>query len=291
MVNKFKLNGFSLLEASVVLLMVGIFIAMSASSFSKRNVTYNEADGHGRYECYQSGAGIQQRYVENNSPRTVTGTSCVFRPPRYAKYLLVNISGGGSGTAAGDFKSIFYSSIEDPITITPGGPGGATQISINGSTILSVSGGSSGLVVTDSMANKVSSCTFESRLHDCGSTAQCSQDGTDLSVSYCKSTTNFVTRKIPISQIKENRTSWSGNVIKYTDLSEYEDHGISPDDAVKMLPNNTFPSYFKLDVAFELTSTSQSMMENYLTALGITDGIATVRPGALSSPGGVVIVW
>ena len=77
--------GFSLLEACVVMLMAAIFIAMSASAFSKRNLTHIESDGHGRYECYRNAGGaIQQRYVENNSVRNVSGASCTFRPPRYA---------------------------------------------------------------------------------------------------------------------------------------------------------------------------------------------------------------
>ena len=32
-------------------------------------------------------------------------------------------------------------------------------------------------------------------------------------------------------------------------------------------------------------------MENYLSALGIEDGIAAARPGAPGQPGGVVILW
>lgn len=279
------------MEASVVLVMVGIFIAMTASSFSKRNVTYNEADGHGRYECYQSAAGIQQRYVENNSPRVVRGTSCVFRPPRYAKYLLVNMTGGGSATAAGEFKSLFYSSIEEPLTIELGGVGGTTRVITNGTTIAFASGGGGGMIVTDSMANTVSGCTFSKTETTCGSTPRCAQVGSDVEVSYCRSTSDFVTRRIPISQIKENRISWTDNVVTYSDISVYQDNGISPEDAVRMLPENTFPSYYTLEVSFQLQSSTQSIMQNYLTALGITDGIATVNPGALNSYGGVVIVW
>ena len=93
MVNKNKkniyLSGFSLFEACVVMLIVAVFIAMCANAYTKRHVTYQESDGHGRYECYYKGGQLVQRYVENNSARSnVGGTTCVFRPPRYAKYLL-----------------------------------------------------------------------------------------------------------------------------------------------------------------------------------------------------------
>ena len=100
MVKKNLKPGFSLFEACVVMLIVGIFVALCANAYSKRHITYQESDGHGRYECYKNAAGtLMQRYVENNNPRNVTGTTCVFRPPRYAKYLLLNAIGGGS---AGD---------------------------------------------------------------------------------------------------------------------------------------------------------------------------------------------
>lgn len=292
MVKNIKKNGFSLLEACVVMAMVAIFVSMTATSYSKRHNTYTEADGHGRYECYRNAGGaIQQRYVEGNSARAVTGTTCVFRAPRYAKYILVNISGGGSAAAAGDFRSVFYSSIDSPMTINPGVTGGASTISINNETILSVSGGSGDLVVTSSAANKVSSCTFANTKYTCGSTPSCAQSGTNLIVNYCNSSSNFTSRTIPISQIKTYRKSWSGSRIVYRDLSGYEDQGIPLDEAINMIDQNTFETFYTLNVDFELTSSSVSLMQNYLKALNITDGIAASNPGALGSPGGVVIVW
>lgn len=292
MVKNRNISGFSLFEACVVMLIVGVFTAMCSSAFTKRHITYQESDGHGRYECYRNaGGGIVQRYVENNSPRNVSGTSCVFRPPRYAKYLLINASGGGSATAAGEFKSLFYSSIDAPLTIAPGNTSQSTTVSMNNKSIFSVSGGSGELVATSSTADTVQSCTFTSTLHSCSSTPICSQSGTNLSISFCKSATDFATLELPISYIKQYRTSYSGDTIVYRDISDYVGHNIDPADAVRMLNNGTFNSYFSLNVRFNTVTSTQSQMENYLTALGITDGIATVNPGALNRAGGVVILW
>lgn len=292
MVKNRNISGFSLLEACVVMLIVGIFTAMCASAFTKRHITYQESDGHGRYECYRNTAGnIVQRYVENNNPRNVSGTSCVFRPPRYAKYLLINASGGGSATAAGDFVSLFYSSVDAPLTISPGRANGNTTISMNNQTIYTVSGGTGEIIATSSAADTIQSCTFTSRLFNCSSTPICSQSGSKLSISYCKSATDFTTLELPISYIKQYRTSYSGDTVVYRDISDYVAHNIAPADAVKMLNNGTFNSYFTLNVKFNTTTSQQSIMENYLTALGVTDGIATVKPGSLNRPGGVVILW
>lgn len=292
MVKNRYISGFSLFEACVVMLIVGVFMAMCSSAFTKRHITYQESDGHGRYECYRNTAGnLVQRYVENNSPRNVSGTSCVFRPPRYAKYLLINASGGGSGSAAGDFKSVFYSSIDAPLTISPGGKGGSTTISMNGKNIFTVSGGTGDLVATSSAADTVQSCTFTSNLFSCSSTPICAQSGSKLSISFCKSATDFATLELPISYIKQYRTSYSGDTIVFKDISDYVAHNIDPADAVKMLNNGTFNSYFSLDVKFNTTMSKQSQMESYLTALGIADGIATINPGALNKPGGVIILW
>lgn len=287
-----KKPGFSLFEACVTMLIVGIFTALCANTFSKRHVTYQESDGHGRYECYRNAAGnIAQRYVENNSPRDVAGTTCIFRPPRYAKYLLINMSGGGSGSAAGEFKSLFYSSIDAPLTITPGGSGQETSIFMNATKLYTVAGGTGELVATDSAADTVQSCTFTYNLHTCGSTPICSQDGSDLSISYCRSAMDFVTLKLPISYIKDYRSSYSGDTIVYRDISEYVAYGMPPEDAVKMLGTGDMPTYFTLNVKFNVTKSQSSQMEWYLDGLGINDGIATVNPGALNSPGGVVILW
>ncbi len=297
-------SGFSLFEACVVMLIVGIFIAMCANAYTKRHITYQESDGHGRYECYRNGGGIVQRYVENNSVRNTTGATCIFRPPRYAKYILINATGGGSGSAAGEFSSSFFSSIDSPLTISPGAAGGNTTVSKDGQTIITTSAGGGDMVVTSSSTNKVASCTVNAGFtatgatsgppYNCNSTPTCAQDGTNLVVYYCKSPQEFKSMTISLSDIKTNRLSYSGNTIVYQDLQDYINIGhLEPADAIELLRSNEKPynSYFSLSVTFDMTQSTESQMENYLKILGVNDGIATINPGAPGKPGGVVILW
>lgn len=294
--------GFSLLEACVVMLMAAIFIAMSASAFSKRNLTHIESDGHGRYECYRNAGGaIQQRYVENNSVRNVSGASCTFRPPRYAKYLLINAVGAGSATGAGVFQSVFFSSVDQTLTITPGQNGGSTIIEMpvrstpsspaTNETIVSVPGGSGGSSVLSSNTDTVSKCEVTSNPKNCGSTPQCGQSGKNIVISYCRTENDYITRQVPITQVKNCRASLLGNVITYRDLSEYEAHGVTPEDAKNQLDLGAYESNYTIKVTFETTGAATSSMTNYIKGLGITDGIANVSPGEIGKPGGVVILW
>lgn len=294
MVKDKQFSGFSLLEASVTMLIVAVFVALCSNAFTKRHITYQESDGHGRYECYRNSSGIVQRYVENNSPRNVAGTTCVFRPPRYAKYLLINASGGGSASGAGTFISTFYTSIDAPLTITPGAAGGATTISKGGTTIVSAAGGGGEMVEISTAASNVKSCTFQSTLFNgCGTTANCTQAGSNLSVTFCRSNDAGDSKnlQIPIADVKKYKQSYSGSSLVYADISDYVGHNIAAEDAVKMATSGTFNSYFTVNVEFETTNSTESQMENYLSALGIEDGIAAARPGAPGQPGGVVILW
>ncbi len=291
MVKKNLKPGFSLFEACVVMLIVGIFVALCANAYSKRHVTYQESDGHGRYECYKNAAGtLMQRYVENNNPRNVTGNTCVFRPPRYAKYLLLNAIGGGSAGDAGEFKSVFYSSLDKPITVEPGNVNGQTTIKIDGSVILLADAGRGNMNAASVGADIVSQCRFTYNKYNCG-TPRCEQDGLNLSIAFCNDS-GFVTNKIPITDIKKYRTSYSGNKLVYRDLSDFTGHGIAPQDALALLDiAGSYDSFYTIEVTFDTTLSSVSQMESYLDSLGIEDGIAAVQPGRAGKPGGVVIIW
>ncbi len=296
-------SGFSLFEACVTMLIVGIFIAMCANAFTRRHVTYQESDGHGRYECYREGGAIAQRYVENNSARPVAGTTCVFRPPRYAKYILINAIGGGSGSAAGTFSSSFYSSIDKPLTIEPGASGQQTTVSMDNQTILSVAAGGGDMVATSSSANKVASCTVEPGFkvdgsalsYSCGTDQTCGQSGSDLKITYCMSDSDFKTVTIPLSTIKADRYTASGNTITYYDLSNYQNVGhMTAEDALSMIRdgNRAYSVNYIVKVTMDTSAGSNvSLMEQYLDVLGVEDGIATTSPGAPGSSGGVVILW
>lgn len=290
-----RISGFSMLEASVVMLIVGIFVALCANAYTKRHITYQESDGHGRYECYRNGGNIVQRYVENNSPREIAGTTCVFRPPRYAKYFLINVSGGGTAASAGKFDSLFFTSFADPITITPGAAGGSTTLKVNERTIHSTSGGGGEVVVTSATAETVNSCELSEETESCGSTTSCTQDGSNILVNYCFDDVTLYTQTIPLADIKKYRQSSSGDTLIYKDLSSYTDRGYTAEDAAKLLKtcsgDSCLPVKYKMTLKFQMQNAQDSQMESYLSALGITDGIADAHPGAKGQGGAVLILW
>jgi len=292
-----KIAGFSLLEASVTMLIVGIFTALCANAYTKRHITYQESDGHGRYECYYSGGAIAQRIVENGSARDVAGSTCVFRPPRYAKYFLINVSGGGTAAAAGQFDSLFYTSLAEPLTITPGTVGNRTTLKMGGKTIHTTNAGGGEVVVTSSTAQTVASCTLTNTIYNCGSTQSCAQSGTNIKVSYCAANGagNFVSKEIPLDEIKKYRYTYSGDTLTYKDLTAYTSSGYSKENAAKALQTCTgtdcLSVAYTMNVKFVMQNEQQSQMANYIRILGIEGGIADVNPGGLSSPGAVLILW
>ena len=290
-----KIAGFSMLEASVTMLVVGIFVALCANAYTKRHITYQESDGHGRYECYRNGGSVVQRYVENNSPRVIAGSTCVFRPPRYAKYFLINVSGGGTAASAGKFDSLFFTSFTDPITINPGAAGGSTTLTVNGRTIHSTSGGGGEVVVTSATAETVTSCELSEETESCGSTTSCSQNGSNIVVNYCFDDVSLYTKTFALADIKKYRQSSSGDTLIYRDLSSYTDRGYTAEDAANMLKacsgDNCLPVKYKMTLKFQMQNRQESQMESYLSALDITDGIASANPGAKGKPGAVLILW
>lgn len=299
MVKDNKKSGFSLFEACVVMLIVGIFTALCANSYSKRHVTYQESDGHGRYECYRNAAGtLMQRYVESGNSRTVNnGTTCVFRPPRYAKYILLNAVGGGSTSGAGSFQSIFYSSVGAPLTVEPGAVGNATTIKENSTTLLTAASGGGSLITSNVSADTINDCQFTYEKYSCSGEPVCKQDGINLSISFCRSEDEYVTNKIPIANIKQYSQSQTSNSVVYKDLSDLVGKGVTYEAAKDMVgqadmeQTTNYKTFYTITVTFDTTMTSVSQMETYLKSLNITDGIAAVQPGRPNKPGGVVILW
>ncbi len=306
MVKSGNKSGFSLFEACVVMLIVGIFTALCANSYSKRHVTYQESDGHGRYECYRNNAGVLvQRYVENNNARYVSGTTCVFRPPRYAKYIFLNAIGGGSTTSDGAFRSMFYSSVGAPLTVEPGAVGAVTTIKENNSVLLTAESGGGNLITTNNSADTVRECQFTyEKYSSCGGDTVCKQDGVNLSVSYCRSANEFVTDSIPISYIKTYSQSQTSDSVEYKDLSDMTKQGLDYETAKDMVarPNmeetTNYETFYTINVSFVIPEDSEddeekSQMEMYLDALGIEDGIGAdnIHPGRINKPGGVIILW
>ena len=109
------------------------------------------------------------------------------------------------------------------MTITPGAAGGATTISKGGTTIVSAAGGGGEMVAISTAASNVKSCTFQSTLFNgCGTTANCTQAGSNLSVTFCRSNDAGDSKnlQIPIADVKKYKQSYSGSSLVYADISD-----------------------------------------------------------------------
>ncbi len=89
---KIKLNSFSLAEALIVILIIGICACLSVPYFKKK-IDKHEYQVHGSYECYMSNG----KYIETY--RTKKGkiltkeekNSCEFKPPHGSSEFHVDI--------------------------------------------------------------------------------------------------------------------------------------------------------------------------------------------------------
>ena len=119
-----KKFAYTLLEATVVMLILSIFIAVTANVIPHKIKPKNQSDAHGRFECYYNGNKLYQRTCLKgdckDNPDEVT--TCRFVPPKYIKYLIVNAVGASApaGGSAGEFLSTFYSSSNSIYDIEPG---------------------------------------------------------------------------------------------------------------------------------------------------------------------------
>lgn len=130
-------KGFSLTEVLIVLAILTIFAAMSAPIFTKKFLKPTSKPPHGQYECYRKtydGVPYYRLSVES-TPGTETaapgGVSCSFTPPPRAAFFMVALVGGGGsgakgasggygGGGAGTLVTMFYPSLDSPITLYPG---------------------------------------------------------------------------------------------------------------------------------------------------------------------------
>ena len=127
--NKF---GFSMFEVCVTMAIVAIFIAACSNVFTKRHKVRASNAVHGHYECYRNSDGnLVDRMFNENGPVTPlhvynSGEDCVFSAPKYASLITINAVGGGGnggeqyGGAAGEFVSLFLSTTNEKIYISPG---------------------------------------------------------------------------------------------------------------------------------------------------------------------------
>ena len=122
--------AYTMLEACIVMLIVSIFIAVTANVIPRKMKPKTESEMHGRFECYYNGDKLEQKLTLMDKSTTTDVTEnryCEFTPPKYIKFLIINAVGGASGPggSVGQFLSTFYTSTNDTYIIKPGAKGSA----------------------------------------------------------------------------------------------------------------------------------------------------------------------
>lgn len=130
MVMKFRKYGFSMLEATITMLLVAIFTAAATNIFTQKHTKVALYVSHGSFECYRNPDGqiCQRSGIEGIYQNEVCGLSeCSFKPSKTAEYYVVNAIGGGGGGYPdgyngrnGSYRTFFVTSISKELKITPG---------------------------------------------------------------------------------------------------------------------------------------------------------------------------
>lgn len=232
---KFKL-GFSLFETFVVMAIVGIFIALMANTVAHRPKAKIASEAHGRFECYyENGTLYQQLYTEGSSTGRKTAkasggddNTCVFQPPYYAKYMIIDAVGGGAGgsndgnASEGQFVSAFYDYVATEYKITPGKGGAISSNGTdtvvydqNGNKLVTAAGGKSVASLENTTVDDVLSCemTAWTTVDEfwCNIPPTCQVANGKVTVSFCRSSGAYVTRDIGYKKTKTDGTVEMGN--------------------------------------------------------------------------------
>lgn len=211
------LNGFSLLEACIVMLIVAIFVAVMANVIPQKAKKKVSSEAHGRFECYyKDGTLYQQSFTGNlgSGEKTAvesggTSTQCKFQPPFYAKYIIIDAVGGGAGGGTsvgggdGGFVSSFYTSISKSYMIEPGGGGAVnnngepTLIKSGDSTLLTANGGKTKSSLDNTTVDDILSCVVTEyttdSYYDCKTSPRCEIVDGKVRVSFCRTKDNYKT--------------------------------------------------------------------------------------------------
>lgn len=125
-----KKLGFSMLEATMTMLMVAIFTAAATNIFTQKHQKVAHTTSHGSFECYynESGQLCQRMSQEGIFQEPSCGVAeCTFKPLKAAEYYVVNAIGGGGGGynsglggSAGEYRTFFLSSISKELKVLPG---------------------------------------------------------------------------------------------------------------------------------------------------------------------------
>ena len=240
--NRYKKAGFSLFEACVVMLVVSIFLSVSASVIPHRTTKKPEADGHGRFECYYKNGQLYQELFQGTSSGGLQAVSeCRFNPPIYAKYIVVNAVGGGAGGSGGNggepggFYSSFHTSARSAFVMTPGRAGGAGVDGRSTSVyyeddrsepLVTADGGLSNRELSEAKVSDIKQCAItagsstpnstvdgvemQGTAIACGSIPLCEIKDDKIKVSYCFSASTYKSKLLDLQDdiIQRPRDAW-----------------------------------------------------------------------------------
>ena len=341
------------MEACVVMLIVSVFLAIIANVIPRKPKAKPEAAGHGRFECYYSGGKLYQQQFNDNMATSIQQVSeCRFNPPIYAKYVVINAVGGGAGGSGGqggepgEFFSSFHSATRAALIFKPGKGGAAgadgseTKVFYegeeSGDPIIVANGGKSNREWADVRVSDIIQCGITS-VDDvvdadgnitnvgtpaCGSIPRCQILNDKIKVSFCFSTTNYMTKHLDLQDDIINRPTDEfvrvpeyddiNKTITYYDQSMLDEYGIdiseflseSQSENVKDMVRESlaqyYPPMFEMVLTFNLhnsTTSTPSLLSNYLKAMGIEDGIGATPHGQGGAPSGagtdgaVFVTW
>jgi len=218
-------KGFSLFEAALVMLIAAVFIVVMASVFPHKPKPKAQAEAHGRFECYYVGNSLKYRTVvqgnvgseQTSNASDALGKYCEFVPSRFARYLIIDAVGGGSGGAgsgsvqsmggsAGVFSSSFFATPMTSYRLYPGkggavdhntdaSAGGTTYVvgykdATHSETLMEVLGGSFLGSLATSNVDDIDSCritkTTSLEYYNCGSYPKCELINDKIEISYCR---------------------------------------------------------------------------------------------------------
>lgn len=164
--------GFSLVEALVVMTVAAIFTAVIASVIPHKSQPKISAEAHGGFECFlgNDGKAYYRNIIagkEQEAIKSAHNDHCVFRPNKYANYLIFNVVGGGGygkdgeNGATGQYTSAFISTPQASYNLYPGIggtsslTGGISYVTSGNKNIVSVNGGNSITLAGDTTVDDI----------------------------------------------------------------------------------------------------------------------------------------
>lgn len=213
--------GFSMLEATITMLMVAVFTAAATNVFTRKHQKVAHTTSHGSFECYYDGEGqLCQRMAQEGifQEPTCGLAECTFKPLKASEYYVVNAIGGGGGGntsglggSAGEYRTFFIPSISKELHILPGKGGLAGSDPTDGEdTIIENKDGESLLIAFGGKGGYLNQSAYKNTIeaediYDCslyftdgstaleycgGNTPYCNINTSSLYIYYCYSSTS-----------------------------------------------------------------------------------------------------